>query len=75
LAALSALPQLSLLLRREGHPCNEQVAVLHNKAFPSDLTKIKAGKGALRHFITTRRRQLRNGSQGAFKLKYDLRVQ
>src|SRR6516225_11017915 len=54
-----------------GHEWAE-VAVLHNKAFPSHLTKIKAAKGALREFITTRRRRLRNGSQGAFKLKYDL---
>jgi hypothetical protein len=28
--------------------------VLHNKAFLSDLTKIKAAKGALRELITTR---------------------
>jgi len=49
-----------------------KLAVLHNKAFPSDLTKIKAGKGALGEFIATRHRRLRNGSQGAFKLKYDL---
>ena len=43
-----------------------KLAVLHNKVFPSDLTKIKAGKGALREFITTRRRRLQNGSEGAF---------
>ena len=28
-----------------------KLAVLHNKAFPSALTKIKAGKGALRECI------------------------
>jgi hypothetical protein len=31
-----------------------KVAVTHNKAFPSALTKIKAAKGALHELITTR---------------------
>jgi hypothetical protein len=52
-----------------------KVAVLHNKAFPFDLTKINAAKGAVRDLIAIRRRRSPNGWQGAFKLKYDLRVQ
>jgi CBS domain-containing protein len=59
------------LLALTGHE-RVKVAVTHNKAFPSALTKINAAKGALRKFITRGRRRLSNGSQGAFKLKYDL---
>ena len=42
------------LLALAGHE-RVKVAVTHNKAFPSALTKIKAAKGSLREFITTRR--------------------
>ena len=38
------------LLALAGHE-RIKVAVTHNKAFPFALTKIKAGKGALREFI------------------------
>jgi CBS domain-containing protein len=41
------------LLALTGHE-RVKVAVTHNKAFPSALTKIKAAEGALRELITTR---------------------
>ena len=49
-APVTAKPRLLALAGHEW----VKVAVTHNKAFPSALTKIKAAKGALRELITTR---------------------
>jgi hypothetical protein len=46
----TAKPRLLALIGHE----RVKVAVTHNKAFPSALTKIKAAKGALCELITTR---------------------
>jgi len=62
LAAENQKCRVTLIGHRRAKSCSCCAA---QQAFSSDLTKIKAGNGALREFITMRHRRLRNGSQGS----------